>query len=96
MLPDWYGSGGYLALDDHGPRLVSAGERVVTSQTRQAMEEILARIRDGAFAHEWLREQTTGGKRLAAFRAEEAALPLEAAGAFVRDRVLSSRQPSRT
>jgi UDP-2,3-diacylglucosamine hydrolase len=23
VLPDWYGSGGYLALDDVGPRLVS-------------------------------------------------------------------------
>ena len=23
VLPDWYGRGGYLALDDVGPRLVS-------------------------------------------------------------------------
>jgi len=60
------------------------GPRVVPAASRAAMREIMAEIRGGAFAREWLAEQRQGGGTLAAARAAARASLLETTGRRVR------------
>jgi len=48
------------------------------------MQEILARIRDGSFAREWIEENKQGGKNFAALRDKEKKHPIEEVGAKLR------------
>ncbi len=59
----------------------SRGPRIINEASRKAMQEILAEIRSGKFAQELLDEQTT--QRLAAWRAESQAHPIEEAAAKI-------------
>jgi ketol-acid reductoisomerase len=65
--------GGYLS-----------GDRVVTDQTRQAMRQILAEIRNGSFAEQWIEENANGLPNFLARRRAERAHPIEAVGAQLR------------
>jgi ketol-acid reductoisomerase len=60
------------------------GPRVVGPESRRAMGEILAEIRDGRFAAELDREMGTGRPTLAAWRAAAETHRLEAVGARIR------------
>jgi ketol-acid reductoisomerase len=46
----------------------SRGPRIVTDETRAEMKKILAEIRSGEFAREWIDEHRTGGKKFKAAR----------------------------
>jgi ketol-acid reductoisomerase len=63
---------------------LTRGNRVVGESSRTAMREILARIRDGSFAREWIQENSTGCKNFAALREKEKQRPIEQVGAQLR------------
>ena len=62
----------------------TAGPKIITDATKDAMRAILRDIQDGTFAREWIAESEAGGPRLNAYRKSEAALPLESVGAELR------------
>ncbi len=72
---------------------LSAGGGVVGDASRASMKRILDEVRSGAFAQDWLGESRNGYRELGRLRAEEAALPLEAAGEELRAR-LAAGAPS--
>ncbi|MGN6593811.1 MAG: ketol-acid reductoisomerase [Terriglobales bacterium] len=63
---------------------LTRGAQVVTPEVRAAMAEMLAGIRSGAFAREWLAEHRGGGARLEALTRAAARHPLEQVGARLR------------
>lgn len=67
---------------EYGDR--TRGSRIIGESSRQAMREILAEIRDGSFAREWLAEHRAGAPRLTAARAKDGADPMESVGATLR------------
>ena len=62
-----------------------SGPRIVTDETRKAMLEILANVRDGTFAKEWMTEHCNGGEWFQEMRQREADHPLELVGARLRE-----------
>jgi len=60
------------------------GPRIVTDETRAAMKQILAEIRSGAFAQEWVAEHAAGKPSFNAYREKAAAHPVEAVGRELR------------
>lgn len=72
-----------------------SGPRIVTDDTRRAMRALLAEIRDGSFARQWVSEHRSGRKWFEAARQRDREHPLEQVGAqlrqmmpFVRPRVV--------
>ncbi|HET9784930.1 MAG TPA: ketol-acid reductoisomerase [Terriglobales bacterium] len=63
---------------------LTRGARVVTPEVRAALAEMLAGIRSGDFAREWLAEHRGGAARLDALTRAAAAHPLEEVGARLR------------
>lgn len=61
-----------------------AGPRIIAEPSRQAMWEVLAEIRDGSFARDWIAESRSGCPTLAADRAAEEAHAIEAVGKPLR------------
>jgi ketol-acid reductoisomerase len=61
-----------------------AGERVVTEDTRRAMRELLAGVRDGSFARRWIQENRTGRPEFQARRARECDHQIETVGRAMR------------
>jgi ketol-acid reductoisomerase len=61
-----------------------SGPRVVTDETRRAMRQILAEIRDGSFAREWVTEHRTGRANFNAARQRDRDHRLERVGAQLR------------
>ncbi|MEK6642296.1 MAG: ketol-acid reductoisomerase [Planctomycetota bacterium] len=64
---------------------LTRGPRLVTEETRREMRAILAEIRSGRFAQEWLAECATGKPRLNELTNNELNHASEAAGRQVRD-----------
>ncbi len=60
------------------------GPRIVTDETRAAMRAILAQIRSGAFAQEWVAEHAAGKPSFGRFREHAASHPIEAVGSELR------------
>ena len=60
------------------------GPRVIGAESRQAMHDMLAEIRDGRFAAELSAEMAHGAPTLAAWRQAAEAHPIEAVGARLR------------
>jgi ketol-acid reductoisomerase len=74
-----------------------AGPRIVTEATRRAMREMLAEIRDGSFARQWISEHRSGRPWFEAARRRDRDHKLEQVGAqlrgmmpFVRPRVVQA------
>jgi ketol-acid reductoisomerase len=61
-----------------------AGEQVVNAQSRQAMEQLLADIKSGKFAEEWIAENKSGRANFERRRAQERAHPIEEVGRKLR------------
>ena len=61
-----------------------AGPRIVTKETRAAMQKLLAEIRDGSFAKAWIAENEKGCPNFLAKRKEEQHLLLEQLGPKLR------------
>lgn len=64
---------------------VTRGPRIVTGDTRAEMDRILAEIRDGSFAREWMAEYRSGAPNLTAARAAIHDHPVEETGRRLRD-----------
>jgi ketol-acid reductoisomerase len=60
------------------------GPRVITDETREVMRNMLADIRSGAFAQEWVAEHAGGKRRFTEFRKKGQAHPIEAVGKRLR------------
>ncbi len=60
------------------------GPRIVTDETRAAMRAILAQIRGGAFAQEWVAEHAAGKPSFRRFRERAASHPIEQVGSELR------------
>ena len=67
---------------EHGD--YTAGPRIVTEQTKQAMREILKEIQEGEYARKWIGEHAAGRPWFNATRASERTQLLERVGAELR------------
>ena len=63
---------------------VTRGDYVVDDNTRAQMRKVLAEIRDGTFAREWIAEHQAGGERYRALRQADLDHPIEATGRKLR------------
>jgi len=63
---------------------VSRGPVIVDAHVRAAMGNVLAQIRDGSFAREWIAESKAGGETLARLVQADAHHPIERTGATLR------------
>jgi ketol-acid reductoisomerase len=61
-----------------------AGPRIVTDETRKAMQKLLDEIKDGTFASNWIRENQTGRPQFSRTRLAEQDHPIEQVGARLR------------
>jgi ketol-acid reductoisomerase len=62
----------------------TAGPRIVTNETRNAMKKLLAEIQDGTFASNFIEENRTGRKKFDEIRRQEARHPVEEVGSRLR------------
>jgi ketol-acid reductoisomerase len=69
------------------------GDRIIDASTRERMSEILAEIRSGEFAREWMDESAGGAGRLQAFRASAAHHQIEEVGHRLRAGMTWLRDP---
>jgi ketol-acid reductoisomerase len=60
------------------------GPRIINQQTREEMKKILAEIRNGEFAREWILENKAGAPAFKAYRRRDRALELEDVGRRLR------------
>jgi ketol-acid reductoisomerase len=63
---------------------MTRGKRVISEETRQAMRQILADIRSGEFAREWIAENRAGAENFQRLRSEAAGHQVERVGAELR------------
>ena len=61
-----------------------SGPRVINAETRREMKRILAEIKDGTFARNWIAENEVGRPKFKATRAKEQEHPVEQVGAKLR------------
>jgi ketol-acid reductoisomerase len=62
----------------------SRGPRVIDSRVKEEMRRILAEVRSGEFAREWIAEDEAGRPNFTKWRAEAAAHPIEETGRKLR------------
>jgi len=67
---------------EHGD--YTGGPRVVTSETKKAMKQILTEIQDGTYANNWINEDKAGRPWFMATRKSEQAHQIEAVGSELR------------
>jgi ketol-acid reductoisomerase len=67
---------------EHGDYI--AGPRIVTAETKKAMQKLLDEIKDGTFATKWIKENQTGRPEFNKPRASEQDHPIEKVGAQLR------------
>ncbi|MCA9734774.1 MAG: ketol-acid reductoisomerase [Deferribacteres bacterium] len=63
---------------------MAEGPKVVTAETKKAMKEILGRVQDGSFAHEWILENVAQQPKLRSYRRQLAKHPIEVVGKKLR------------
>ncbi len=63
---------------------LTRGPRIVNSETRAEMRRILAEIQSGEFAREWIKENSSGGKKFNALRQASAGRGIEDVGSSLR------------
>ena len=63
----------------------TAGPRIVTSETKESMRQILAEIRDGTFARQWVAENEVGRPNFNAARRADTEHPIEQVGVRLRE-----------
>jgi ketol-acid reductoisomerase len=61
-----------------------AGDRIVTAETRNAMQKLLDEVKDGSFARRWIEENRTGRPTFTARRAAESEQQIETVGREMR------------
>jgi ketol-acid reductoisomerase len=60
------------------------GPRIINQETRDEMKKILAEIRNGEFAREWILENKAGAPAFKAYRRRDRELQLEEVGRRLR------------
>jgi len=63
----------------------TAGPRIVTAATKDAMRQLLAEIRDGSFARQWVAENDAGRPNFTAARRADTEHPIEQVGMRLRE-----------
>ena len=63
----------------------SIGGRIITDQTREEMKKVLAEIKDGSFARNWMAEARSGADNLLSRRRAERNSDIERVGARLRN-----------
>jgi ketol-acid reductoisomerase len=63
---------------------MTRGQKVITDDTREAMRKILADIRSGDFANEWIAENKAGGENFDRMRSEAEGHQIEQVGGELR------------
>jgi ketol-acid reductoisomerase len=63
---------------------LTRGGRIVTEETREAMDKLLVDIQNGSFAKEWVSEADSGASNFQRLRTEAAAHPIESVGKELR------------
>jgi ketol-acid reductoisomerase len=63
---------------------MTRGPKVITEETREAMQKILADIQSGEFAKEWIAENRAGAENFNRMREEAAGHPIEKVGKDLR------------
>ena len=63
---------------------LTRGPRVINEETRARMREVLAEIRDGRFAREWVAEYAAGNGHYHALKQRDLEHPIEKVGAALR------------
>jgi ketol-acid reductoisomerase len=63
---------------------LTRGRRVISAETRQAMQDILGEIQSGAFAREWIAENRAGQENFKRMREEQAGHQVEVVGKDLR------------
>jgi ketol-acid reductoisomerase len=63
----------------------TGGPKIVTAETKKAMQKMLADIQDGTFAKAWIAEDEAGRPHFKATRSKEQEHPIERVGAKLRD-----------
>ena len=63
---------------------LTRGPRIVDEHVKASMQQILAEIKDGSFAREWVAEDDAGRPNFTALRDKGAAHPIELVGAHLR------------
>jgi ketol-acid reductoisomerase len=61
------------------------GPRIINAAVREEMKRILAEVRDGSFARQWIDENKTGRKNFLAMREAARHQPVEVVGARLRE-----------
>jgi ketol-acid reductoisomerase len=64
---------------------MTRGNHIITQETKTAMKKILAEVKDGSFAREWIQENKAGRPVLAAKRQQLAQHPIESVGKQLRN-----------
>ncbi len=64
-----------------------AGPKIVTEETRKAMRQLLAQVRDGSFARAWIEENHKGRPNFNALRQRDVNHPIEEVGRELRRRM---------
>lgn len=67
---------------EYGGRTV--GKKIITEETRETMKQVLADVKSGKFADEWVSECENGLPNLKQMREEDAKLKIEVVGAKLR------------
>jgi ketol-acid reductoisomerase len=62
----------------------TAGPKIITDETRKAMQQILADIQGGAFAEDWIEENHNGRPRFNAYRSADVGHQIEQVGRDLR------------
>jgi ketol-acid reductoisomerase len=70
------------------------GPRVIGEETKAAMRQVLAEIRNGSFAQEWVAEHAAGKPRFRDYMRESEAHPIERVGERLRALMPWMRQPA--
>jgi ketol-acid reductoisomerase len=60
------------------------GDRIITAETKREMQCVLAEIKSGKFAREWMKEGRSGMKRMKKLRAKNEELLIEKVGGRLR------------
>ena len=63
---------------------LTRGKRIIGSETRAAMKQILTEIQDGTFAREWIAENKAGQENFQRMRSEQAGHQVETVGKELR------------
>ena len=74
----------------------NTGPRIITEETRRVMKDVLADIRSGRFAREWMAEARAGAPELLRRRAADRSHQVEQVGAGLRELMpfLTPKTPS--